>query len=100
MPRAQIFQSFDSLKGFRELLKKQEKIKVDKIELSEDDYEELDRIIHNVNVNDMIKVVYYKNDEYIQLEGKVTKLNLDTRIIQIVKTKLNLDDIVNIEIGK
>ena len=41
--RAYIFQSFDALKGFREMLKEKEQIQVSPRILSEDDLEELNR---------------------------------------------------------
>lgn len=40
--RAQIFQSFDALKGFREILKEKERVIVPKKILSEDNLAELD----------------------------------------------------------
>lgn len=95
--RAQIFQSFDALKGFREILKEQEKIIVPKRILSEDDLIELDYKIKQVKVGMMIKVVYYDNGQYIQQDGKVSKINFETRFLQIVKTKINLMDIIEID---
>lgn len=96
--RAQIFQSFDALKGFREILKQQEVIIVPKKELSEDDCEELNRKVHQIQVGMMIQVIYYDHGRYIQLEGKVSKINLDTKMIQIVKTKIDLKSIVSIHL--
>lgn len=96
--RAQIFQSFDALKGFREILNEQERVIVPKKELSEDDLNQLDYIIHQIKVGMIIQVVYYENKQYVQIEGIVSKINLDTKILQIVKTKINLFDIINIEI--
>lgn len=95
--RAQQFQSFDALKGFREILKKQEIVVVPKKILSEDDYELLNQQVHQIKVGMMIRVVYYCKGQYLQMDGRVSKLNLDTQIIQIVKTKLSLRDIVEIE---
>lgn len=94
--RAQMFQSFDALKGFREILKEQERVIVPKKVLSEDDLAELDYKVHQIKVGVMIKVVYYDRGQYIQLEGIVSKLNFDTKIIQIVKTKLDLNQIIEI----
>lgn len=94
--RAQIFQSFDALKGFREILKEQERIVVPKKILSEDDLTELDYKIHQVKVGMIIQIVYYDKAQYIQIEGVVSKINLDTKIIQIVKTKISLTTIINI----
>ena len=96
--RAQICQSFDALKGFREILKEQERIVVPKKILSEDDLTELDYKIHQVKVGMIIQVVYYDKVQYVQLEGVVSKINLDTKIIQIVKTKINLKNIIYISL--
>ena len=38
----------------------------------------------------IITIIYYVKGQYVQLEGKVSKINLDTKIIQIVKTKISL----------
>lgn len=95
--RAQIFQSFDALKGFRELLKEQEKVIVQRKTLSEDDLEELDRKVHQIQIGMIITVIYFSNGQYIQLTGRVSKLNFNTKTIQIVKTKLNIKSIVDIE---
>ncbi len=94
--RAQIFQSFDALKGFREILKEKERVIVPKKILSEDDLAELDYMVHQIKVGMMIQVTYYDNNQYVQIEGIVSKLNLDTKMIQIVKTKLDLTNIINI----
>ena len=94
--RAQIFQSFDALKGFREILREQERIVVPKKILSEDDLAELDYKVHQIEVGMIIQVIYYDKGQYVQIEGKVSKLNLDTKMIQIVKTKLELKKIINI----
>lgn len=97
--RAQIFQSFDALKGFREILKEKERVIVPKKILSEDDLAELDYKIHQINVGMMVKITYYDNGQYVQIEGKVSKLNLDTKMIQIVKTKLDVKTIIDIKLG-
>lgn len=95
--RAQIFQSFDALKGFREILKEKERVIVPKKILSEDDLAELDYKVHQIKIGMIIKVTYYDKGQYVQIEGIVSKLNLDTKMIQIVKTKLDLKNLVNIE---
>ena len=46
----------------------------------------------------IVQVIYYEKNQYVKLEGIVSKFNLDTKIIQIVKTKINLLDILSIEI--
>ena len=97
-PRAQIFQPFDSLKGLNELLKKQEEIKVEQRILSEDDYDTLNRQIHRIRKGMMVRITYYNGKHYVQKEGKVARINLDMRLIQVVMEKISLDVITEIKI--
>ena len=96
--RAHIFQAFDALKGFRELLLEQEYTKVKFKELSEDDLETLDYQIHHLEVGMMVTIIYFANNNYLKVSGILSKINLDTKVLQIVKTKINIPSIVNIEI--
>lgn len=96
--RAKIFQSFDSLRGFREIIKQTERIIVPKRELSNDDLELLDRTVHQVQPGMVIKVIYYDKGQYVQFKGKVAKLDLENKKIQIVKKTLDLNDIVEMDI--
>ena len=57
----------------------------------------LDRKIKMIKNGMIIKIIYYNNGQYIQLEGKVSKINLNTKFLQIVKTKINLKDVVDIK---
>lgn len=95
--RPQIFQSFDALKGFRELLKEQEKIVVSPKILLDDELEELDYKVHQIQKGMMISITYFENHQYIKIEGIVSKINLDTKFLQIVKTKIDLRKIIKIE---
>lgn len=97
--RAHIFQSFDALKGFRELLKQQEYIPVQKRILSEDDLAILDQKIHQVHTGQIITIEYFNGMDYVQTKGIVSKINLETKLLQIVKTKINLSTITNIELS-
>ena len=47
-----------------------------------------------------VSVVYYDDGKYLKKEGRVSKLNLDTKIIQIVKTKINFKNLFEIQIEK
>ena len=96
--RAPIFSSFDALKGFKELLREKEKIVVPKRILSEDDYELLNRQIYQIEIGKIIGIVYFNNGEYLYQEGIVSKINYDTRIIQLVKTKIDFKYIVEIRL--
>lgn len=95
--RAKQFMPFDSLKGLREALKEKEEILVEKKELSEEQYNDLNMTLHTIHKGDIIEVVYYKNNKYIKLEGYVTKINIDLRYIQIVQEKISFDNLYMIK---
>lgn len=94
--RAQIFQPFKSLKGLDLVLASQERRVVKKRILSEEDRNELDRKIHLIYVGLVVMVVYYDGMDYIQVEGVVSKINLDMRILQIVQKRIHVQNIVEI----
>ena len=92
--RPDLFQAFDALKGFGELLKQQEI--PEENEVYKEEPEVLDYLIHQLKVGDIITVTYQKDKHYYQMTGKIAKLNLDTKMIQIVKTVIPLTKIVAI----
>ena len=98
--RANIFSSFDSLRGFKDMLAKQEKEVVTKRVLFEDDIDELNRRINQIQKGMMITLEYYDKDEILKIKGIVARINLTTREIQVVKKKINLNNIVWIEIER
>ena len=96
--RAKQFMPFAALKGFEDALRKKEKIVVEKIDLSEESKEELDRKLREIRQNDMITVVYYLNDEYVKVTGMVSRLDTDARILKVVNTKIPFEDIYDIQL--
>lgn len=97
-PRAQMFQPFDALPGYREILREQERVVVPKKVLSEDDYEMLNRNVYQMKVGSMVRLVYYDRGQYVEKKGLVAKVNFDTRMVQIVTTRIDLMKVVEIEI--
>lgn len=91
--RAKQFVPFAAVKGFEEALRAKERIIVEKIELSEERKVELDFKLHQVSKNDIITVVYFDKDEYVKVEGMVSRLDTDARILKVVNTKISFDDI-------
>lgn len=95
--RAHIFSAFDALKGFRELLKEKERVIVPRRILSEDDLEILNRKIHQVNPGMILTVIYFDNGDYVKFTGRVAKVKLDEQYVQIVKKKINIKNIVDLQ---
>jgi len=98
--RAKIFMPFDALRGFREALKKQEEIKVEKKEVSLDKALEIDAVLKSLKKGMLISVVYYneKNSTYSLVTGVLTNISEIYKTITIVKQKINISDIYQIEI--
>jgi hypothetical protein len=97
--RAKQFMPFAALKGYPEALRKKEKIIVPKIELSEDAAQELDRKLRQVQKNDIITVVYFCKGEYLKQTGMVSRMDVTARILKVVNTKIQYDDVIEIELG-
>lgn len=98
--RAAQFSSFSPLKGYYNMLKEREKIITPKRELSEDWAEELSQKIRSVKVGDMVTVEHYCEDGYIKTEGVISKLDFGQKLIWIVKTEIQFDDIWDIVRGE
>lgn len=98
--RAKQFMPFAALKGYEEALRAKERIVVDKKELSEERKEELDEVIHKIKKQDMVTAVYYEREEYLKLTGMVSKIDFDSRFIQIVNKKISFEDLFSIGINE
>ena len=94
--RAKQFMPFSALKGYEEALRTKEKIVVSRMELSEEKKEELNRKLLQVRKNDMITVVYFCKDEYLQMEGRVSRIDKDARILKLVNTRIAFSDIYDL----
>ena len=96
--RAKQFIPFDALKGFKEALRAKEKINSEKKELTEEEINEISKTLKNVNKRDIVKVIFYKNQEYIELEGIVSNIDFTLKTIKIIKEIILFDDILVIKI--
>lgn len=95
--RAKQFMPFSALKGYEEALKKQEKVRVSKRELSEEYAENLDRKLRVVRQGDMVAVTYYYQGEYRNITGLVSRLNTTIGVLTVVNTRIPFEDLYDIE---
>ena len=119
--RAKIFAPFDALKGFNEAVAAKDVLYEDRIELNQEDTEELDRriaILHNLTFNSrmaranrvQVSVTYYqpcqdKEHDAYGLRGQYQTItgicwNVDAevnRTITVDRMRLSLEDVVRIE---
>lgn len=94
--RAKQFMPFDALRGLREAYRAKERIKVEKVYLTEAELAKLADKLTKLQKEMMIKIVHFSLDEYIETHGIVTKVNLDQRYVTIVKEKISFDNIVSL----
>lgn len=97
--RAKQFLPFDALKGLQEALREKEIEYEEKIELSEESLTELENEFNKLEKGSNVKIRYYKNRQYIDIDGIVTNIDYVRKKIQIDKNEnINMCDIVNISI--
>ena len=96
--RAKQFAPFDALKGLQEELRKREQkfLIQEKKELTEEQAYLLNIAIQKCKKGDLIKVVYYFNGRYIEVEGKLAKIDLVYRYIKIGEEKIFFDDLLSL----
>ncbi|MBQ3601921.1 MAG: YolD-like family protein [Lachnospiraceae bacterium] len=94
--RAKQFAPFAAIRGLSEAMEKKEKIYVEKIILSPEMEEELDRKMHQVKPGEMATVVYFCKGEYLKKTGLVARIDVNARQIQIVDEKISFNDLLDI----
>lgn len=95
--RAKQFMPFAAVSGLPQALAQKEKIIVDKIQLTEDMAEELDWNMQRLEVGMMVTVVYFCKEEYLKKTGIVSRIDREARILQVVETKIEFDDLLKLE---
>lgn len=98
--RAKQFMPFAALRGLPDALAQKEKILVPRMELSPEMEEELDRQMHRLSKGRMAAVVYFQKGEYIRITGLVARIDENSRLLQIVNTKIRFEDILEVQILK
>lgn len=96
--RAKQFMPFAALKGYEDALRKKEKVTVPKAQLCPERQEELDRILRQIRRNDMVTAVYFQEGEYVKLTGMVSRIDGTARILKIVDTKIDFEDLYEVEV--
>ena len=94
--RAKQFMPFAALKGHMEALRQKEKIVVEKVELSEEYQEELSRKLSCIKKGDIITLIYFCKNEYLQITGMVARIDETARSLRVVNTKVAFEDIYDI----
>jgi len=94
--RAKQFLPFASLKGYYDQIRERERIIDVRRELSDEEMIQLSHKLELLKKGMMAKVTFYNIDAYETIEGIVAHIELVFRTLTIVKTKIPLDDIIEL----
>lgn len=98
--RAAQFGAFDALTGLRSIIGQKEKelSYVEKIELSDEEKEKISDTLQLLEIDDLVKIKYYKDNIYQLIEGKVIKIDtLRKKIVIENNVKVNFIDILELK---
>ena len=98
--RAKQFLPFEALKGFKEAIKMIENKGDTKKELSEDNKNDINNILKKLDKGNKVKVKYYYLTEYIEVISNFLKIDEINKVLYLKDTKINIEDIISINIIK
>ena len=98
LQRAKQFMPFAALKEFETLLAAVARPKEARVELSEDQIEELNKILQTVRCGDWIRVVFYDKHKYTELIGPVDVVNKRLQILTVQGVEIFFRDIKTINL--
>lgn len=96
--RAAQFMPFAALRGYYELLRQEARVPEPRHELTDEEAAALSQVVARVRKRQLVRARYYDRDAYVNLTGCVSHVDLAARELWIVKTKISLDDISDLEI--
>ncbi len=94
--RAVQFTPFAALRGYYDLIREKERVRVPHHTLTEDSAALLSRKMQSVQKGRTVSVVHYSSGEYIKTTGIVSGIDVLGRILTIVKLPIAFDDIYDV----
>ena len=98
LQRAKQFMPFAALKGFETLLSAVARLKEARVELSEDQLEELNRTIQSLVEGDFVRVLYYTGYCYTELVGTIEAIGKPAHSLSIEGVAIAFKDIKEINL--
>ena len=93
LQRAKQFMPFAALKGFEALLSAVARPKESRVELSEDQIEEVNKALQLLRCGDWVRVVYYDKHKYTEIIGPVDVINKRLQILVVQGVEISFRDI-------
>ena len=98
LQRAKQFMPFAALKGFEALLSAVARPKESRVELSEDQIEEVNKVLQIVRSGDWVRIVYYDKHKYTELIGPVEVINKRLQLLAVQGVEISFRDIKTINL--
>lgn len=95
--RAKQFMPFNALRGYYDQIRKEEFIKDERRDLTEEQIEYLGETVLTLKKGDIIKATYFVGDGYKTTTGAVSKIDLTLKYLVLIKEKILFGDIFDIE---
>ena len=86
LQRAKQFMPFAALKGFETLLSAVARPKEARVELSEDQIDELNKVLQTIHCGEWVRIVYYNKQRYTELIGAVDMISEQLQILSVQGT--------------
>lgn len=98
--RAAQFLPFDALKGLSEELQEriERRTRIQKHDFTDERKEELSKVLCKIVSGTMVRINFYHNGHYYDIEGEVSKANPIYQFLIIGQQKIFFDDIYDIAI--
>ena len=93
LQRAKQFMPFAALKGFEALLSAVARPKESRVELSEDQIEEVNKVLQIVRSGDWVRIGYYDKHKYTELIGPVEVINKRLQLLAVQGVEISFRDI-------
>lgn len=94
--RAKQFAPFSALRGLNQALSRVEKVREPRRELTDDRIEQINRALNRISPGDIVTLVYYEDEEYLQLTGPLTKLDEVGRAVRLGEKSVPIDDLYDV----
>jgi succinate dehydrogenase/fumarate reductase flavoprotein subunit len=95
--RAAQFSPFANLRGYYDVVRKQERVVEPRREHTEEDITRISSVLSTLRKGDVVRVVHYKQEAYLTTCGAITEIVPEYQTLRIIKQTLHFEDIYEIE---
>lgn len=95
--RARQFMPFAALKGYHDLVREQERIRVTPRDVTDEQAQALSCTLSRLSKGDTANITHYQDGEYLTTCGIVSEIDKTFRTIRVLKKTIPFDGIVTID---